>query len=346
MADKTKIEWTDATWNPVTGCTLVSEGCRNCYAARLAATRLKDHPSRKGLARIAADGTAKFTGEVRFNQQWLDQPLRWRKPRRIFVCAHGDLFHENVPDEWIDRVFAVMALAEHHIFQILTKRPARMREYIAADRMGYIEGFAKRILRERSGKPDKPVLVGRTLAGTWPWPHVWLGVSAEDQATADQRIPILLDTPAAKRFVSLEPLLGPIDLTEIPVPEEDDRADGWTFNCLTTGEDYHQTAAMGNRNSDGPWRDHKIDWVIAGGESGDGARPMHPDWPRKIRDDCAAAGVPFFFKQNGEWVSVSEVAGAGPHHRFPSGATVRRIGKAAAGRTIDGRTHDEFPAAP
>ena len=110
MADNSSIEWTDATWNPVTGCTLVSDGCTNCYAAQLAATRLKHHPSRKGLARLNAAGVAKFTGEVRFNEPWLDQPLRWRRPRRIFVCAHGDLFHESVPDEWIDRVFAVMAL--------------------------------------------------------------------------------------------------------------------------------------------------------------------------------------------------------------------------------------------
>lgn len=136
MADKTSIEWTrgpdgspGATWNPITGCTLVSEGCRHCYAAQLAATRLKNHWSRAGLARLNAAGEAKFTGEVRFNADWLDQPLRWRRPRRIFVCAHGDLFHEGVPDEWIDRVFAVMALAPQHTFQVLTKRPERARAY-------------------------------------------------------------------------------------------------------------------------------------------------------------------------------------------------------------------------
>ena len=111
MSDNTTIEWTDATWNPITGCTLVDDGCRHCDAARLAATRLKHHPSRQGLARLNAAGEAKFTGEVRFNPEWLDQPLRWKKPRRIFVCAHGDLFHENVPDDWIDQVFAIMALA-------------------------------------------------------------------------------------------------------------------------------------------------------------------------------------------------------------------------------------------
>ncbi|TMV83805.1 DUF5131 family protein [Thioclava sp. BHET1] len=130
MADKTSIEWTDATWNPITGCTLVSKGCRNCYAATLAAGRLRNHPSRIGLARRNAEGEARFTGEVRFNGQWLDQPIRWRRPRRIFVCAHGDLFHEGVPDNWIDEVFAVMALAPHHTFQILTKRPARARAYL------------------------------------------------------------------------------------------------------------------------------------------------------------------------------------------------------------------------
>jgi protein gp37 len=137
MADSTKIEWTDATWNPITGCSVVSPGCTNCYAMRLAGTRLAHHESRAGLTRDTKAGPV-WTGEVRFNEQWIDQPLRWRKPRLIFVCAHGDLFAEGVPDEWIDRVFAVMALAPQHTFQVLTKRSARMREYMSAARRAAI----------------------------------------------------------------------------------------------------------------------------------------------------------------------------------------------------------------
>ena len=129
MADHTKIEWTDATWNPITGCSIVDAGCTNCYAMHLAGTRLKHHPSRAGLTRETG-GRPKWTGEVRCNREWLDQPLRWRRPRMIFVCAHGDLFHESVPDDWIDQVFAVMALAPQHTFQVLTKRADRMHRYM------------------------------------------------------------------------------------------------------------------------------------------------------------------------------------------------------------------------
>lgn len=170
MADTSKIEWTDSTWNPITGCTLVSEGCRHCYAARLAATRLKHHPSRKGLARINAAGEAKFTGEVRFNEQWLDQPLRWRKPRMIFVCAHGDLFHESVPDEWIDRVFAVMALSPHHTFQVLTKRPDRMLKYLDNDPRDQINAAGGEIAHWADMEDHV----------AWPLPNVWLGPGVVD----------------------------------------------------------------------------------------------------------------------------------------------------------------------
>lgn len=220
MADKTKIEWTrgadgtpGATWNPITGCTLVSEGCRNCYAAELAAGRLKHHPSREGLARRTADGTAKFTGDVRFNSKWLDQPLRWKRPRMIFTCAHGDLFHESVPNEWIDTVFAVMALAQRHRFQVLTKRPERMRMYLSdLETPARVYDAAIPMHRHANATPLRPVEDGLTPLSL---PNVWLGVSVEDQAAADERIPHLLETPAAVRFISAEPLLGPVDLTQI-----------------------------------------------------------------------------------------------------------------------------------
>ena len=329
MADKSKIEWTDATWNPITGCSLVSPGCTHCYAMTLAGTRLKNHPSRKGLTKPTDRGPV-WTGEVRFNEQWLDQPIRWKKPRRVFVCAHGDLFHEDVPDEWIDQVFAVMALSPQHNFQVLTKRPDRMRVY------GWLVPKRKSKIEEITAVKCSAAPYLKNVSVRWPLPNVWLGVSAEDLQRADERIPVLLDTPAAVRFVSLEPLLGPIDAYPYFLP----------------------------RSNGG------LDWVIAGGESGPGARPMHPDWVRSIRDQCIEFRVPFHFKQWGEWIEVD-----GPrcrsirqdhhatdawldtygmmHPRNPSTnrrfgvygtSIIRRVGKKKAGRVLDGRTWDEEPA--
>jgi len=275
MADKTKIEWTESTWNPITGCTMVSAGCTNCYAMGLAATRLRHHPSREGLTRMTG-GQARWTGEVRFNKQWLDQPLRWRKPRMIFVCAHGDLFHEAVPDEWIDRVFAVMALAPQHTFQVLTKRPEQARKYLAkVDERGRPQYWTTASLMAATGSWN----TGEISASQWPLPNVWIGTSVEDQATADARIPHLLATPAAVRFVSAEPLLGPISFRWA-------KWDNWLDKA-------------GNRRPAVNAYDglRMLDWVICGGESGQNARPMHPDWARSLRDQCKAAGTAFFFKQ-------------------------------------------------
>ena len=217
MADHSAIEWTDATWNPVTGCSVVSPGCTNCYAMRLAGTRLAHLPSRAGLTRASKAGPV-WTGEVRFNADWLTQPLRWRRPRRIFVCAHGDLFAEGVPDEWIDRVFAIMGLAHWHSFQVLTKRPARMREYLTdrcvTDRIG---------ARQRAIDPRASAYENAGMDAPWPLPNVWIGVSVEDQTRADDRIPHLLATPAAVRFVSAEPLLEPVQFSAI-APTHDDYA--------------------------------------------------------------------------------------------------------------------------
>lgn len=383
MAENSTIEWTDSTWNPITGCTLVSEGCRHCYAAQLAATRLRSHPSREGLARVNAAGEAKFTGEVRLNEQWLDQPLRWRRPRRIFVCAHGDLFHEAVPDEWIDRVFAVMALASQHTFQVLTKRPDRAQRYLA----GLSSEFAEMVwwtVRMRDAARKAGAFLGDLSdlrSRLWPLPNVWLGTSVEDQATADARIPHLLAAPAAVRFLSAEPLLGPVDLTSIRnlfgIAEGQswiNALGGYAWEC--SGPDYVDTCPIGSR----------IGWVIVGGESGRHARPMHPDWARSLRDQCQAAGVPFFFKQWGEWgpgsvrMSTGEpvfrqfkdfqhwvhkastwvnggacldAAGrrlnigadfmrARDEGTFPV-TIIHRVGKARAGRILDGRAWDEIP---
>jgi len=268
MADHSKIEWTDATWNPITGCTLVDEGCRHCYAAHLITSwpAIGNHPSRKGLARKNAAGESKFTGEVRFNDQWLDQPLRWKKPRKIFVCAHGDLFHPAVPDEWIDKVFAVMALAPQHTFQVLTKRPDRARYYLTSGREFSIGQVAyamattdaQRGQLEAFGAEDDPNIIPKV----WPLPNVWLGTSISDQASADLRIPQLLACPAAIRFISAEPLLGRIILD-------------------------HKDAAA------------NLDWIITGGESGPGFRPLDMDAVRYLRDQCRELGITFHHKQNG-----------------------------------------------
>jgi protein gp37 len=337
MADHSKIEWTDATWNPVTGCSVVSPGCTNCYAMHLAGTRLKQHPSRAGLTRDSKAGPV-WTGEVRFNEEWLTQPLQWKRPRMVFVCAHGDLFHEDVPDAWIDRVFAVMALAPHHTFQVLTKRAARMRAYIAGsassapflgrrplerihlEAAGHMEGDG--------GFMDELKNAGNVyslyLDAKWPLANVWLGVSTEDQQRAEERIPDLLATPAAVRFVSAEPLLGPIDFTL-----EDE--DGWNHDTLSghTCDD----AGVGGRAP-------KLDWIIAGGESG--PRETKAEWARYVRDQCAAASVPFFFKQWGTCLPSGQAMADGRVWAPDGGPTLRGV-KAMTGRLLDGVEHSAMP---
>lgn len=336
MADGTKIEWTDATWNPITGCSVVSPGCTNCYAMKLAGTRLRNHPSREGLTRDTKAGPV-WTGEVRFNPQWLDEPLRWKKPRMIFVCAHGDLFAEGVPDEWIDQVFAVMALAPQHTFQVLTKRPERMRQYLLdVDLLDRLMSAACRIHSAEGADWAADIHCGHSRG--LPLHNVWLGISAEDQRRADERLPTLLNTPAAVHWISAEPLIGQLDLSRwmMPVP-------------------------------------NRIRWVVAGGESGPGARPMHPDWPRALRDQCAAAHVPFLFKQWGAWGRPMKAQPSGTPGRFalatsPEGASefwpthvieighwprqidlfggatvLEHVGKKAAGRLLDHLEHNGFP---
>lgn len=318
MADHTAIEWTDATWNVITGCSVVSAGCKNCYAMKLAGTRLQHHPSREGLTQPSAAGPV-WNGQVRFNMQWLHQPMQWKKPRQIFVCAHGDLFHESVPDLWIADVFAVMHIASWHTFQVLTKRAARMRALLASP------AFHELVEESVAVHSDDTDV-------TWPLPNVWLGVSAEDQAAANERVPDLLHTPAAVHWISAEPLLGAIDL----------------------GDMLHVS---------GHWTG--LDWVVAGGESGRAARPVHPDWARSLRDQCAAAGVAFHFKQWGEWSPHDLQAGGDLGGQLRDGtavllhapgnaegffrqgdAFVERIGKRKAGRMLDGRTHDDYPKVP
>lgn len=352
MAGPSKIEWTEQTWNPIVGCSIVSPGCTNCYAMR-DAWRKHHNPKLSyyhGLTK-QVNGNAVWTGVVRqAPEHILLEPLKRRKPTVYFVNSMSDLFHESIPDEWIDPVFAVMALCPQHTFQVLTKRQKRMREYIAGPYKG--DGVCARIADAtwsiaptRKQLPEPPIFievpVGPRLptgepefgwrrmmkVDAWPLPNVWLGTSCERQQEADERIPLLLQTPAAIRFLSLEPLLGPIDLP-------------WM--------------RLGGRTP--------IDWVIVGGESGPNAKPMHPDWARSLRDQCAVASVPFFFKQWGEWapgsLNAERVADIALDRRGEAAGHIRslgemlgvtgmsQVGKKRAGRLLDGRTHDAFPSRP
>lgn len=379
--DNTKIEWCDATWNPVKGCSRVSEGCRHCYAEGLAA---RFHQTGQWGHGLTEGG--KWTGKVTLDEKALLQPLRWKKPRRIFVNSLSDLFHPNVPDEWVDRIFAIMALCPQHTFQVLTKRPERMRDY--ASDQATPRRSARRVLDlaingvvsirrmaddgwpvESIGDPECPDDV--TLK-RWPLPNVWLGVSVENQKAADERIPHLLATPATVRFLSCEPLLGPVDLTSARTVIEGNTAeiDALTGDVWLPGNCGQNSQTF---RADMP----RIDWIICGGESGPKARPMHPQWARDLRDQCKAAGVPFFFKQWGEWApqlgavdgweidddpeisrfdhrewDVEKQAWGEPF--WPAWCdwddleeehVVSRIGKRRAGRLLDGCTHDGMPLA-
>lgn len=386
MSATSTIEWTDATWNPVVGCSVVSPGCTHCYAMKLAGGRLRNHSSRAGLTQPSKAGPV-WTGKVRLWEPWLTQPFEWKTPRRIFVCAHGDLFHEDVPDDWIDKVFALMALTPQHTYQVLTKRAKRMRGYFEEPHpAGNVRAWQARVLEKIDELvPERTeasrAARDRVLAG--PLANVWLGVSAEDQARADERIPHLLATPAAKRFISAEPLLGAIDLA--PWLSEEDGCggcdDGPPPRCgrddipreeqcptkLAVFET-HEREVEGQDHPDVWVTRTTLDWVIAGGESGLGARPSHPDWFRSLRDQCAAAGVPFFFKQWGSWRPEIDRDRDDPDWRRDYGVVNRKPdrfeilnlaggcgfhgervhlmakgAKKAAGAEIDGKTHREFP---
>ncbi|MFN3075871.1 MAG: DUF5131 family protein [Alphaproteobacteria bacterium] len=361
----TRIEWCDATWQVVSGCSPISEGCRNCYSARLAGTRLRNHPRAAGLARQAEDGRYVWTGEVRCHEDQLDVPLRWRKPKRIFVGDRGDLFHPDVPDDFLDRVFATMALCPDHTFLLLTKRVERAKKYLTDD------GVCGRIHNEACQMTDNDWFVvggisesnqidGKYHETGWPLPNVWLGVSVEDQATAEERIPYLLETPAALRFLSCEPLLGMVNLTRINVTAE------WR-NTAEMNSLKGEVWLPGNcGESSRTFRDlPHLDWVIVGGESGPHARPMHPDWARSLRDQCVRAGVPLHFKQWGEWQTVYDRDQDDPDWRRcprPDEKTtrylnlagghgfhgervvfVRRVGKKRSGRLLDGQLHNNIP---
>lgn len=342
MSDKTGIEWADATWNPVTGCTKVSEGCRNCYAKSFA-ERFKGVPGHYFESGFA----------VTLRPDKLEQPLRWTRPRKIFVNSMSDLFHPEVPDDYIDQVFAVMSLAPRHTFQVLTKRPERMAAYLnTPDRDETIGHTAMQFYEEQGGRGDCSLPAGLIHGPgklsnysiiehpvAWPLPNLWIGVSVENQQAADERIPLLLQTPAAVRFLSCEPLLGEVDLNHITLQLSDAPERGKPAISIS--------ALRGWYGGDGD--PARIDWVIVGGESGSKARPMHPWWVQELRDQCRDADVPFFFKQWGEWRETHALRCNEPGIKgkpwviFDPDTSVCRIGKQAAGRELDGRTWDEFP---
>ena len=358
MAGGTKIEWTEETWNPIVGCTVVSKGCTNCYAMKMAGTRLDGNPNTPHYAGTTMKTKAGpvWTGKVAAaSESTLLTPLRWKRPRRIFVNSMGDLFHEGITNEQIDRVFAVMALCPQHTFQVLTKRPERMREYMLSNGPdGQTREMCWAYASADQQWPDELVRVPSS-----PLRNVWLGVSVEDQATANERIPILLDTPAAIRFISAEPLLGPLDLTSLNLGTRRCQIHPDTCNALN-GE-----REAGHGEYEGIFDlsvGTILDWVIVGGESGPNARPMHPDWARALRDQCAAASVPFFFKQWGDWLPIGQFYPDepvyGPHGVLsPSGTFLRdacvatgdgdsfmfRIGKKRAGNLLDGVQHHNWP---
>lgn len=367
MSDKSKIEWTEATWNPLRGCSIVSDGCRNCYAMHVAHRFSKPGQPYDGLTRQTAKGP-RWTGKIMLVPEKLSEPLRWRKPRRIFVNSMSDLFHEDVPFEFIAAVFAVMAAASDHQFQVLTKRPHRALQFFRFLATHFDDPEGKqitapvRVLSHYLSQYQEHIPVAHQLLpmmldnpefaarAPWPLPNVWLGVSVEDQETANERIPLLLETPAAVRWLSCEPLLGAIGLDETSAGDAlSECVDHYPPDCPACCD-------LG-----------RIHWVVAGGESGKDARPMHPDWVRSLRDQCQAAGVPFFFKQWGEYVPTADLdiedrlrfeqATVMPDGRvrqwqpdYPKiravhsrMASMRRVGKKSAGRLLDGIQHDEMP---
>jgi protein gp37 len=332
MAKQNKggISWTDQTWSPVTGCTKISAGCAHCYAERMHNRFNKIKPF----------------NEITLHPDRLDQPLHWKKPRMVFVCSVSDLFHEGVPDEFIDKVFAIMALCPQHTFQCLSKRPLRMLKYFnptsgdplftrindAAWDVTGKTGFALYPTHKHGMVPDR----------RWPPVNCWLGCTAENQALADERIPLLLKTPAAVHFVSCEPLLENINLRI-----------GY-YRCSCGAWERHGNIHQICPDCGKQWiANQKLDLAIVGGESGPGARPCHPDWVRSLRDQCVSAGVPFHFKSWGEWLPFEEATEeqktlrVSPSSMFCPADDLKpcwlRSGKKNAGCLLDGKIWHQFP---
>lgn len=307
-----KIEWTNRTWNPVTGCDKISQGCKHCYAEVM-------HNRLMGM--FPGKYSKPFLGNVQMHSQDIDKPLHWKKPAMVFVNSMSDLFHHSIPFEFIDSCFDVMDAASWHTFQVLTKRAERMYDYFKWKESGHGLKFDK-----------------------WPLPNVWMGISAEDQEQYDKRVHFLVKIPAAIRFLSCEPLLGPINLRLWSAcTNYNHRYFGCCGKCIP---------------------DHEIHWVIVGGESGNKStvRPMSPYWIRSLRNQCKESyvpecnlnserkGIPFFFKQWGTYIPYSQITD--PDNQLPTGdptiipsnyQTFYKVGKSKSGNTLDGKQHLEFP---
>lgn len=312
MAENTKIEWAHHTFNPWTGCTKVGPGCDHCYAEGWA--------KRSGIVQWGAGAERRRTSEANWKQ-----PLRWNAEAarlgiryRVFCASLADVFDNEVPAEWRADLFDMIARTPNLDWLLVTKRIGNVERMV-------MDALRTMFIRTNQEPP------------TWPWANVWLGITVVNQAEADRDIPKMLKLPAAVRFLSMEPLLGPVDLTDI-CPNRGQMSEDH-FSAIFDPDD--------DTEEDGtPF--FYIDWVIVGGESGHGARPMHPQWARDIRDQCAIARVPFLFKQWGEW-APQEIPCVGDR-KVPSeimgGELICRLGKKAAGRLLDGREHNGFPVQP
>jgi protein gp37 len=384
MSNQSKIEWTDATWNVTSGCTKCSPGCNNCYALR-DSWRMANNPNPKiqtpflgTVEKVYGNGELRWTGKINLNYDKLKQPIMWVKSRNIFVNSLSDLFHPDVPFDYIDKVIGVMAVSQPHTFQVVTKRLDRA--------LTYMNGVnAERIaeaMRDVTpwGDPDKKYqwMVNR-INTAWPLPNVWFLATCCNQEEAERNIGTLLQIPAAIRGVSIEPMLGSIDLVELNILKED--APLLRYNALK-GEAHFSfgdggDAVFDKNCDDKPLARGKLDWVICGGETGKNARPMNPKWGRDLRDQCKGANIPFFFKSWGEFVphTINQIAhkehagqmvpyttvsstdrkwlGKTRYWCIPFDANddyrdidvMERVGKKAAGHLIDSEEWRQFPEA-
>lgn len=366
----TKIEWTNESWNPIIGCDKISPGCKECYAEKMAG-RLSNigstsyyinvvkHEMQSDNPNFIEKGLPKWNGKTHFVKSALTKPLHWAKPQMIFVCSMGDLFHESVDIFTVAKIFAIMFLAKQHTFQVLTKRPERAKMYLRDKAFLDIYWKYCNQLHNEFIKPLESELYNFSeLMHEWPLSNVWFGTSTENQEQAEKRIPILLQIPAAIRFVSCEPLLGPIDLGDIAYNDIGGESHINSLYCDIPNEDDEQ------------FNGATLDWVIAGGESGPKAKPMHPNWIYSLLDQCTASKTPFFFKQWGEWKDGSNypkknniiVLNNGEYSNWDNdewkklskkyssdqwnkldAKVMSRVGKKKAGCLLDEKEYKQFP---